>query len=207
MGSIRPFAGSRLVVAVLSAAGDVEVLDRSGPLLGALEGRFGAADYARLGMPFAWTTYYAGELGASIARSFFSFPRLVDPASLASVKSWTNELEERFAGPGVQDGQGNGEPRVGGSVQARRERGRRFNLDPGLLSLGGFVLATTKNRPHRIALSDGIYAELTLIFEGGRFRPLPWTYPDWASPEYAAVLLELRSRLKLALRGQNPARG
>jgi len=180
MGSTRPFEGARLVIAILSAADDTEVLDRAKPLLSALEGRFGEADFLVGGIPFAWTNYYAGELGASVARGFVSFPGLVDPSALASIKLWTNGVEERFA----------------------REGSRRFNLDPGLLSLGGFVLATTKGRSHRIALSEGIYAELTLMYEGGAYRPLPWTYPDWRSAEYGAVLAEIRSRLRLALRNR-----
>jgi hypothetical protein len=182
MGSVRPFQGSRLVMAILSAAGDEGVMDREGPLFTALEDRFGRADFFAGGLPFAWTDYYADELGPSILRSFLSFPALVDPSTLASIKLWTNELEERFA--------------LGGPLKPRR----RFNLDPGLLSLGGFVLATTKSRPHRIALSEGIYAELTLIFENGGYKSLPWTYADWKSSDYAAILLELRARLKPALR-------
>ncbi|MGO8695596.1 MAG: DUF4416 family protein [Rectinemataceae bacterium] len=186
MGSVRPFQGSRLVVAILSSAGDGAVLDREGSLFAALEERFGRADFFSGALPFGWTDYYADELGGSILRSFLSFPALVDPSTLASVKLWTNELEARLAG----------EARRG----SRLETPRRFNLDPGLLTLGGFVLATTKARPHRIALSEGIYAELTLIFENGGFSSLPWTYADWKSPDYAAILLELRGRLKLALR-------
>ncbi|HUW41738.1 MAG TPA: DUF4416 family protein [Rectinemataceae bacterium] len=184
MASPRPFPGARLVVAILSQAGDSEVLAPFGPLLPALEKRFGPPDYFSSGLSFSWTNYYADELGPSILRSFLSFPLLVDPSTLASIKTWTNELEERFA------------------VGSRR----RFNLDPGLLSLGGFVLATTKGRSHRIALSEGIYAELTLMYANGGFRSLPWTYADWKSPEYGAVLSELRGRLKLALRGSGPRR-
>ncbi|MDA8425168.1 MAG: DUF4416 family protein [Treponema sp.] len=179
MGSPRLFPGARLVLAILSQAGDTEALERSGPLLPALEARFGVADYFSSGLGFPWTDYYADELGPAILRSFLSFPLLVDPSTLTSIKTWTNELEGRFSS-GTR---------------------RRFNLDPGLLSLGNFVLATTKGRSHRIALSEGIYAELTLMYENGGFRSLPWTYADWRSPEYGAVLLELRSRLKLELRG------
>ena len=39
-----------------------------------------------------------------------------------------------------------------------------------------------------MALSRGIYADLTSVYENGDYRPLPWTYPDWASEEYRACL-------------------
>ncbi len=61
---------------------------------------------------------------------------------------------------------------------AFREGGdRTLNLDPGLLSLSRFALATTKDGSHRIPLRDGIYAEVTLVYERGGFHPLPWTVP------------------------------
>jgi hypothetical protein len=36
---------------------------------------------------------------------------------------------------------------------------------------------------HRVYLSKGIYADLTLIFQKGSFRPIKWTYPDYADPK------------------------
>ena len=38
------------------------------------------------------------------------------------------------------------------------------------------VLATGKNYTHRIYLSKGIYADLTLVFHQGSFQTLAWTY-------------------------------
>jgi len=173
MGIASPFEPERLVIALLFPAGaDL------GPLLADLEARLGPADFDGPELPFPWTSYYEGEMGGNLRRGFYSFGRLVDPASLADIKLWTNGLEERRSDGGR----------------------RRVNIDPGLLSLGRFSLATTKERAHRIPLSGGIYAELTLIFERGEWRPLPWTYADWRSPEYRALLAELRERYRLARR-------
>ena len=84
------------------------------------------------------------------------------PRSWPRIKRETNDIEDRF-----------------------REQGlRKVNLDPGLLSLPRFVLATTKDNAHRIPLEGGIYAEITLLFGKGTFRPLPWTYPDFRSENY-----------------------
>jgi hypothetical protein len=165
----RAFEPERLLIGVLSAAGSEEaaLADRLEPL-------FGPVDFRRTAGDFRWTSYYDAEMGGGIRRSFLSFSRLVDPATLADIKIATNKLEAELS--------------IGGK--------RRYNLDPGLLSLSRLVLATTKNRSHRIPLRDGIYAELTLVFEEGDFRGLPWTYADWRSEEYRAVLRELRSLLK-----------
>ncbi|NLZ76641.1 MAG: DUF4416 family protein, partial [Spirochaetales bacterium] len=65
-----------------------------------------------------------------------------------------------------------------------------------LLTLGNLVLATTKNRSHRIALDVGIYAELTLIYHDRSYRALPWTYADYKSPKTIMLLNSWRSTLK-----------
>jgi hypothetical protein len=173
MGTASGFEPERLVIALLYAPGT-----ELGPLRSAFEGELGPVDYVGPELPFEWTDYYEAEMGAGLRRGFLSFGRLVDPSRLAELKLWTNELEARLA----------------------RGGGRRVNIDPGLISLGRFSLATTKERSHRIPLEKGIYAELTLVYEKGEFLPLPWTYADWASPEYRAVLAELRERYRLERR-------
>ena len=109
-------------------------------------------------------------MGTPIRRFFVSFSRLVDPGQLALIKTQTNALEDGF--------------REGGR--------RRVNLDPGLLALSRFVLATAKESSHRVALASGIWAEVTLLFEKGSFRPVEWTYPDYRSAAYIAILNTIR---------------
>jgi hypothetical protein len=67
-----------------------------------------------------------------------------------------------------------------------------LNLDPGVLSLGKFLLATTKDQAHRIYLCDGIFAEVTLRFEAGEFVPWPWTYADYREPDVREWLKQAR---------------
>ena len=55
---------------------------------------------------------------------------------------------------------------------------RPLNLDPGLLTLGKFMLATTKDQGHRIYLRDGIFAEVTLHYQAGTWEPWPWPDPE-----------------------------
>jgi len=67
------------------------------------------------------------------------------------------------------------------------------------------VLATTKDNAHRIYLGQGIYAEVTLIYRGRRFCPLPWTYPDYASGDYDPILRVIRERYMDQLRASRAA--
>ena len=77
---------------------------------------------------------------------------------------------------------------------------RRINLDPGTLSLANLILATCKDRSHRIPLKDGIYGETTLIYQDHDFQRLPWTYADYSSDEVRSVLRSFRSRYRELLR-------
>ena len=112
-------------------------------------------------------------MGENIFRSYWAFGELIDPSRLSMIKLSTNVIELRLA----------------------KNSCRLVNLDPGILGTARFCLATTKDRSHRIPLSDGIYAELTLIFEHREFKALPWTYPDWASEPVRKMMAELRAGL------------
>ncbi len=73
---------------------------------------------------------------------------------------------------------------------------RVVNLDPGYVSTFNLVLATVKDRPHRIYLRDGIYGEVTLQYLKGSFRAMDSTYPDYCLPEYSAFFDEVREKLR-----------
>jgi len=84
--------------------------------------------------------------------------------------------------------------------QCRAVDGRRtVNLDPGYLLLERFVLASGKNYAHRIHVGRGIYADLTLVFQRGEFRALPWTYPDYADHPLRRFLSAVRQKYGLDL--------
>lgn len=128
-------------------------------------------------LDFGFTTYYDAEMGPGIRRWIWAFSDLVDRSELSGIKCLTNRVEQTY------------------SLEGRR----RFNLDPGLMTLGNFVLATGKDNAHRIYLRDGIFADLTLIYRGGTFRPLEWTYPDYADSQMLNLLNGLRQRYKWKL--------
>jgi hypothetical protein len=166
MGAIRPFEPERLVMGVLSTREDEH--DR---LVSTLTEKYGPVLEESAHTPFSYTDYYDVEMGGNPMRYFLVFRDLVDPARLADIKIETNDIEETF-----MEGEG-----------------RKINLDPGILSAGSFILATTKNRSHRIPLQKGIYAEVTLIYYGHQFNALPWTYADYKSDAFRSLFKEYRS--------------
>jgi hypothetical protein len=46
-----------------------------------------------------------------------------------------------------------------------------------------------------------MYAEVTLIFDKGEWRPLPYTYPDYRQPQYFDFFAQVRGRLLQQLKG------
>jgi len=130
-------------------------------------------------LPFDETDYYHAEMGLPLFRRLIAFSKLIQQNALAEIKILTNELEQRFS-----------------------EKGKRgVNMDPGYLLAERFVLATGKNFTHRIHLTRGIYADLTLIYQKGRFRPLEWTYPDYAGKAIIGFLESARDRYLYQLKG------
>jgi hypothetical protein len=139
-----------------------------------LEQLFGPVDLCSVSFAFTQTGYYAESMGHGLRKVFWVFHNLVEPDFLPEAKHLTNELEAKLAG------------------KPDYPESRPLNLDPGLLALGKFMLATTKDQGHRIYLRDGIYAEVTLRYQGGQFEPWPWTYADYRLPNVHAFLLEAR---------------
>ena len=138
---------------------------------------------------FDQTDYYAATMGGDLRKQFFAFHDLITPVRLADVKRHTNALEREL--------------RQSGSYPESRP----VNIDPGYLTLGKFLLATTKDQAHRVYLRDGIFAEVTLHYQAGAFEPWPWTYADYRQPAVLAFLQEARTYYHDRLRGAARRRG
>jgi hypothetical protein len=139
-----------------------------------LESRLGKIDLKSEIFPFDFTDYYKREMGFNILRKFLCFKKLIDPEEIPSIKIWTNKLEGKL--------KQNGKYKVI----------RPINLDPGYLTQSKLILASTKDYYHRIHLQDGIYAEVTLFYQNGKFENLPWTYPDYQTDKYKNFFLKAR---------------
>ncbi|MGD8523126.1 MAG: DUF4416 family protein [Desulfobacterales bacterium] len=151
------------------------------PIAKELSTRFGSADIISSWMPFDYTSYYEREMGAPLFRRLFAFEKLIQQSTLAQIKVRTNQIEQHYG----------------------RDGKRSVNIDPGYLLQERFVLASGKNYSHRIYLSEGIYADLTLIYHQGRFQQLPWTYPDYADGPMLRVLERIRHKYVLDMKKDN----
>jgi len=123
MASIKPVVPALLVTAAFSENlslinwGMEQMMRYLGPI--ALESE---------PFDFNQTSYYSKEMGPHLFKKLFAFADLVDPSKLADIKNMTNEIESTSHSTSLS------------------EQPRPLNLDPGLLNLGKFMLATTKIR-------------------------------------------------------------
>ncbi len=131
---------------------------------------------------FQETDYYEPTMGSGLLKQFFAFSELIDPGRIADLKIQTNGWEWEYKQLGLHP-----EPRP-------------LNLDPGYIALGKLVLASTKDFFHRIYLSRGIYAEVTLFYRHGSWETLPWTFADYRRADYQQFFLQCRSYLHRQLK-------
>lgn len=177
MSTPRPPEPAKLIVGLLFRDRDLQQ-----QVWQKLSDEFGPLDLLTEPVPFTYTDYYDREMGPGILRQVGSFFELMEPQRLPDIKLASNALEREL-----------------GSRQ-----GRRVNIDPGLLSEERLILATGKNYTHRVYLRDGIYADLTLIYQKGSYRALPWTYPDYQDPGLIHWLKALRAKLIFQRNGRLP---
>lgn len=138
-----------------------------------LEALFGKCLRASPLYAFTATDYYAAEMGADLKRQFLAFA----PSEADRLVRWklaTNAIEEGHAPEGR----------------------RSVNIDPGYLDYGGYVQPSASPRPHRIYLGEGIWAQQTLAYRGGRWEALPWTFPDFRASHYHGFFSECRALLR-----------
>ena len=148
------------------------------PVVEDLLEKIGDIDILSSWMPFDRTTYYEPEMGAPLFRRMVVFKALIDQQALPDIKWATQDIEKRYMQAG----------------------NRRVNIDPGYLLLERFVLATGKNFSHRIYIGQRIYADLTLIYQKGKFQALPWTFPDYADVGMHAFLEKVREKYAFDLK-------
>ena len=161
----------KLIVALLSAESALFTEARK-----ELEPRYGQIDIVSDILPWNTTNYYREEMGENLLRQFVSFAELISPEDVVRIKIETNALEFSLSGA------------------TTAESPRRVNLDPGYLDATKLVLASTKNQAHRLYLSQGIYAEVTLLYHHKAFHPFIYTYEDYRWPETHAFLRQARKR-------------
>ena len=169
---LQPTPQAALVCAVLAPSR--ETIDESVSRLARQLGP--VADHSHP-YDFDYTSYYEAEMGAGLIKQLFRFERSVSLDHLAQIKTETIALERAMA-----------------REEKDQEVRRAANIDPGLVSVEGLVLATTKYSGHRICIAPGLYAETTLLFtKQGSCTPLEWTYPDYRREDVQDFLLQTRA--------------
>jgi len=108
----------------------------------------------------------------------------LEPEKLVEIKLTTNRWEEEYA------------------AEAGKPEPRPLNLDPGYLTLGKLVLASTKDFAHRIYLSRGVYAEVTLQYRHRRWQHHEYTFPDYRRADYQEFFSECRQWYKKTMNGE-----
>lgn len=129
-------------------------------------------------VPFDETDYYAPEMGPGLVRFYCAFRRLLPAERLPDLKTAAWELEQEHL------------------VQGRRT----VNLDPGYLDHTRVVLASFKHGPQKLYLGRGVWADLVLFYQDGRWTRLPWTFPDLRGGAHAPFFVQARRRYRELLR-------
>lgn len=130
------------------------------------------------------TAFYEPTMGSGLLKTFFAFQRRIDPAAIVDLKLRSNAWEEEFR------------------TTAQWPEPRPLNIDPGYLTEAKLVLATTKDRDHRLYLDRGIFAEVTLHYHHGAWRERAWTYPDYRRADYHRFFDQCRALLRSMLRDE-----
>ena len=169
MGKAEAFEKEKLIIGIIYPTN--ELYEK---IIELLTEKFGAIDFMTEEFSFSeeFSSYYDEEIGGEARRRILSFETLVDPAEQADIKIYTNMVEAEFS----KDGK------------------RKINLDPGFISHGRLMLATTKKTGFRVPLSGGIYTELTLFYARGGWQKLPWTYRDYQSKRVQDFLTVVRKK-------------
>ncbi|MDZ4724277.1 MAG: DUF4416 family protein [candidate division Zixibacteria bacterium] len=164
----KPPAG-RLIVAVIHAH-----IDACADALNVLEKQFGRIQAETTDLPCTNIDQYAEEMGDSLVRRFFAFERPIDRDRLPEIKSICHKIESQF-GDAVDD-----------------YTFRTVNLDPGIVTPDNVVMVSHREYNHRIYLTNGVFAELVLVWSKNGFARMPWTPADFYHDESIDFFLRIR---------------
>jgi hypothetical protein len=114
---------------------------------------------------FPMKDYYSAQMGEAqfLKRVILISLTPHHREDLVTHKIWADELEKK---------------------KTKEKSYRALNLDIGLLTAENLTLATGKNFSHRIYLGHGVFSDLNLQIDHSGFKALPWTYPDYAHPDF-----------------------
>jgi hypothetical protein len=122
-----------------------------------LQKNFGSIVLQSKEFSLEYSHYYEKEMGEDLIKKFVLFDEIIDKEDSVKIKKYSMELEDSL-----------------------REDGRRtVNIDPVYADGYQVVALSHKDRGSRIYLSNGVYAEIQLLYHHGSFWPLLWSYLDY----------------------------
>jgi hypothetical protein len=132
---------------------------------------------------FGETDYYRDSMGDGLKKRLVAFAATIDPAQLVESKLQANAWEATYL------------------EQFGRHESRPLNIDPGYITEAKVVLATMKDRDHRLYLGSGVFGEVTLYYQlPGDWVASRWTYPDYRRADYHEFFHACREELRRQLR-------
>ena len=143
-----------------------------------LEESFGKIVFKGQSFSFNTTDYYQKEFGMGLFRHVIAFNSLMDPGKLMSYKKIAFHIEKDYSS----------------------DNRRLYNFDIGYLDTDKLVLASFKQARNKVYLGEGVYADILLQYEKGRFFPLVNTFGDFLKDQYYKDLLVIREKLKSDLK-------
>lgn len=171
---------SKAVLIIASMYNNIQNYELS---LKELEKEFGIINTISSEYIFSHSNYYNKEMGDDIKKRFLVFENMIERDYITQVKKITDSIEKKYA----------------------NNDNRSVNLDPAILTLENFILATNKNFTHRIYLKDGVFADLTLIYKKKEgYSKLPWTYADYSSEYTIDFLNKIREKFYNKLKESSP---
>ncbi len=176
MARITKVPPGRLILSIIYSS-----LDALADALDIIERQFGRVQFETVDIPFTDEGRYIEEMGSPLYRRFFSFEQLVARDNLPQIKNLCARIETNFA------------DRVDDYLF------RTVNIDPGILTPDNLVIASHHEYNHRLYLTNGVFAEIALIYARGEFRRLPWTSPNYYEKEAIDFFTRVRNTFELVI--------
>lgn len=120
-----------------------------------LKGLYGEFTASKV-INFNYTKFYEKEFGKNLKKIYLAFEKDFDLELLSNIKLQCYLIENKYS----------------------EDEKRQYNIDPGYITKNSFVLASFKERAHRLYLSDKVYADLQLVYENKKWKSFTWTFPD-----------------------------
>jgi len=117
-----------------------------------------------------FTKYYENEMGSNLEKKFIVFKTLIPREKITEIKLLTNSIEDKYS----------------------KNNKRLINLDPGYLTEFNLILPSAKERPHKIYLKKGIFADPIYIFRKSSCITFQHTFPDFRTEKIQNFFLKIR---------------